>query len=245
MKKSATAALLFTVILSACVPAFAQLARQRPEPVVRSGAIQFQSIDAISDGNGVVIRWQMTEETGNVGFFVYRVGTKGLELVNDVLIPGSASKLKDLPLFGEKYETYDPLGSAKTAYVILYLTTDGQRLSSDQISAKAVPNLAFFTGRTAQSYESTVASRNGDLSTTRLRDASVAQPAEPESDLVNHLWVVAQQGAKIGIKSDGLYRVTRSELQSAGFALIPYRQTGVSFWEASSSRLLSALTIST
>ena len=219
MKKYATAALLITIVFSTCIPSFAQKRKPNSTPVVKNGVIQFQVIDAVSDGSGVVIRWQMTVETGNVGFFVYRVGTKGLELVNDVLIPGSATRIKDRPLYGEKYETYDPQGSSNTTYVIQCLTTDGRRISSDQISTKYTSNLAILTGKSKESYEAKDSSRNGDIETTRLTDKSISQSAEPESDLANHLWVVSQPGAKIGIKSDGLYRVTRAELQTAGFAV--------------------------
>ena len=220
MKKFATAALLITLLSSASLPAFAQKSASASSPAVKSGAIQFDAIDAVSDGKGVLIRWQMTVETGNIGFFVYRVGVKGLEQVNS-LIPGSATRINDRPLFGEQYETYDPQGTSNTTYVIQYVTTDGRRVSTDQISAKYVSNLASVAGRTKEALENkvTAAAKNSSFETTNIADKSVRLPSEPESDLATHLLVVGQPGAKIGVKSEGLYRVTRTELQAAGFNL--------------------------
>ena len=219
MKKFATAALLFTLVFSTFITSFAQKTRSGIKPAVRTDSVQFDAIDAVSDGHGVVIRWQMEVETNNVGFYVYRLGGKGLQKVNDILIPGSVARIKDRPLYGEKYETYDPDGTANTVYVIQYLTVDGRRVSSNQLSTKSIPNLAALTGRSKESYETAAVNRNGDISTTRLSENGTPSVSQPDSDLANHLWVVSQPGAKISVKSEGLYRVTRAELQAAGFAV--------------------------
>ena len=143
MKKIATVAMLITFVFSACIPAFAQKTKPTRSPVslVKSGSVQFDRIEAFSDGHGVLVRWQMVSETGNAGFYLYRVGAKGLELVNGVMVLGSRSRVKDQIFYGEQYQQYDPQGTSSTTYVVQSLTLDGQRISSDQVGSKFTSSL--------------------------------------------------------------------------------------------------------
>src|SRR2546423_6630098 len=96
MKKPVSVALLLTLIFSACIPSFAQKARavskQAGQPVSKVDSVLFDNIDALTEGNGVVLRWQTKSETRNVGFYAYRLSKNGRELVNPVMELGSAAK---------------------------------------------------------------------------------------------------------------------------------------------------------
>ena len=221
MKKIATAAVLFAFVLSACVPAFAQKAKStRPSvSVSKSGSVQFERVEAFSDGQGVLVRWQMVSETHNAGFYLYRVGLKGLELVNGIMVLGRHSRVKDQTFYGEQYQQYDPQGTSSTTYVVQSLTLDGQRVSSDQISSKFTSSLEAVTGKSKETFENVARSANSNIEKTSSALSNGSNESQQVADLVTHRWVVAQPGAKIGIKSEGLYRVTRAELQSAGFAV--------------------------
>ncbi len=79
MKKTGSVALLITLIFSTCIPSFAQKrivtrkAAPAPAPAAKVDSILFDSVDAVSEGGGVVLRWGTKSETRIVGFYVYRV----------------------------------------------------------------------------------------------------------------------------------------------------------------------------
>ncbi len=181
-----------------------------------AASAQFDNVEAFSDGRGVLIQWQMTSETRNAGFYVYRIEAKGLELVSDILVLGSGARVKNQTLYGEKYEQYDPQGTPSTVYVIQSLTLDGRRVTSGQVSSKSVSNLAAVSGRSTEEFQTAEQNTNSHIEKTISTSPSETEQA---ADLTTHRFVVSQPGAKIAVKSEGLYRVTRAELQAAGFNL--------------------------
>ncbi|HEX3102385.1 MAG TPA: hypothetical protein VHQ01_11360, partial [Pyrinomonadaceae bacterium] len=238
MKKIATAAISLTLLLSAWLPAFGQKTKLRVEPETSSdnarqvkpgissetrsdgvpvaASAKFGQVSAFSDGRGVLIQWQMESETRNAGFYVYRVSGKGLQLVSDIMVPGSASHSTGKTLYGEKYEKYDPLGTPGATYVVRSVIMDGRRVDSDQVSASSVSDLSAVSSRTSEAFE--IAARsNSSLIETEV--SSLAPDSGQTPNLTAHRLVVAQPGVKIAVKSEGLYRVTRAELQAAGFNL--------------------------
>lgn len=221
MKKIVTVAMLITFVFSACIPGFAQNTKPTSSPgsLVKSGSVQFDRVEAFSDGQGVLIQWQMMSETRNAGFYLYRVGAKGLELVNGIMVLGSRSRVKDQTFYGEQYQQYDPQGTSVTAYVVQSLTLDGQRVSSAQIGSKFTSSLEAVTGKSKETFENVARYANSNIEKISSPLANGSNESQQIADLATHRWVVAQPGAKINIKSEGLYRVTRPELQSAGFAV--------------------------
>src|SRR5260221_2416363 len=160
MKKTVSVALLLTLIFSTCLPSFAQKriltkkTASAPAPAPKVDSILFDTVDAVSEGNGVVLRWSTKSETRIVGFYAYRLTDKGRELVNPSMVLGSAAKVRSQTLFGEKYELYDSQGTVSTSYVIESVDLDGHRISTDRLSAKYAKTLAQYAGTAQQSYES-------------------------------------------------------------------------------------------
>lgn len=212
MKRIIAVAMFATLIITSIAPLFGQKTRTRTvTPLAAEDFARFDKVEARANQNGAVVRWQMAEEKGNAGFMIYRRGEKGLESVNDSLKVSTSRKYVSEPTFGEVYEIFDERGSVGTDYVIqAWKLGSERRVFSEAVSAKYDAAL-----------ETNFAKSNGSLSKDNLALTKQLSEAHEDSimppDLSTHRWVVSQPGAKIGVRKDGMYRVTRAELQNAGF----------------------------
>jgi hypothetical protein len=218
MKKFIAGGLLFTLFFTLSLPTLAQKRRAPIEPIIKGEVTQFERVEAATDSLGALIKWQVSGETRNAGYFVYRQGGKGLELVSDVMVPGSGARPAKDTASGGAYETFDPNGGLGTVYVIQSVSMDGNRVMSDPFTTTFN---AALEGMDSQRTASDRKSKNSNVERTSL-DLPEELKAEVQSfeqlaDLNTHRWVVSQPGAKIGVRKDGVYRVTRTELQAAGF----------------------------
>ncbi|MFM9905359.1 MAG: C25 family cysteine peptidase [Pyrinomonadaceae bacterium] len=233
MKKISSAVLLFTLLVSTFLPVFGQKSRgeRTPEkdkgriikspPVVADDFAKFSRLEAFSDGSGVLVQWQMISETDNTGFMVYRVDSGTREVVGDGLVLGSAAKLRKQTLYGEKYEIFDPLGGFNSKYVIEASGPSGRTVSSESFSSKYTYDLGVAAGQSRESIQALSENKNGVIEKTepvlsnelRKEIRASAQAA----DLTAQRAVVAQAGAKIAVKKDGLYRVRLTALPSNVF----------------------------
>lgn len=212
MKKLIAVAILATLGLTSITPIFGQKMRTKAAvPFAADDFARFENVDARANHGGAVIRWRMAEEKGNAGFMVFRRGEKGIEAVNDSLKISTTLKYSNEPTFGETYELFDEHGSVGTEYVIqAWKLGSERRIFSENVSAKFDAAL-----------EANFAKSNGSISTESLQLSKQLTETQESSllapNLSNHRWVVSQPGAKIGVRRDGFYRVTRAELQTAGF----------------------------
>jgi len=208
------------MVCTACASAFAQTRVQRL-PVGPPDFARFQSEEAFTDGNGVFMRWQMERETGNLGFLVYRITGHGLEPVGDGIVQMSSGTSPARPEYGARYEFFDPQGSLGTAYAIVSRAVDGRQIQSPTFTPRFSNDLQADTGYTHEFMIQHAEWRGGRLTNgqpalnrelTAMVNASRPAP-NPE---VQH-WTVTQPGVKIAVDREGLYRVTRAELEAAGF----------------------------
>ncbi|MFT3745462.1 MAG: C25 family cysteine peptidase [Pyrinomonadaceae bacterium] len=220
MRKTVSLALLLSLSLAAATPSFAQ----RPAPDVDAIKVlsrtAFGTMRAITEGNGVLVRWQMKVENSVAGYDVYRVGDNGLVRVSARTILGSAAR-SNSPLTAEEYEFFDVNGQAGSRYVVEGLPMGGGRFSSKEFTAIEVKSLEAEVGRSSDVYITAANSKNSEIEnrtsslTSELRD--LVSLYEQEPDPVNQRWVASQPGVKISVKKDGFYRVSAAELQSANF----------------------------
>lgn len=221
MKRTAAFLLLLTLLVSASVTSLAQGSRPGRLPSVTSDFVRFQEIRSYTEGQGVYIGWQMVQETNNIGFFIYRMTAGGAQLVNPTIVGGFATKLRVPTGYGEKYEFYDPDGVIGSTYYIESLNTDARRISTPSFQAKFTNDLERDTGHPKAYWEELSQNRNGDIQKRDMRLPKALQAVVNEAmmppDLNAQRWVANQPGAKIAVKQEGLYRVTRTELQNAGF----------------------------
>ena len=221
MKKTAVVTLL---VILACVfstTSFAQRSRAIKGSIVRDSIAQYKGIDAFSDGQGVFVRWVMKSELANVGFFVYRAGASGPELVSPGMIMSSYAGLTNRTLSDGTYEFYDVAGTLDSTYFITNQFANGNRLSTDAFRPKFTSDFLLDTGYTKAELEDHARSKNGilkrgDLSLPSGLQATVNSLIQPPNPEVQRT-VVTQQSVKIAVKKEGMYRVTRAELEAAGF----------------------------
>ena len=245
MKTTSAALLLITLTISGIFPAFGQKITQRriatkmeaqevsqqdvepttkPRPGPRKQFAQFGIVEAITDGGGAFVRWQMTEETGNMGFLVYRIGRRGQQLASENLITGSMSKLGAETMYGGNYEFFDSSGTLGSAYIIQAVGPDGNKVLSSVASSRYTSNLEAEAGMSKADMVMAASGLNGKLQNTLPLDLVTTESSKTKavvdsltatSDLTVHRAVVNSLGAKIAVKKDGFYRVRLTELQAA------------------------------
>ena len=218
MKRSGSLLSLVVIVFCVATALFAQADRGERRP---AQFVTFERIEGFTDNDGAYLRWTTSVETGNVGFLVYRVGPGGLELVSNGVIPGSVSFSALRPLYGGKYDYFDPAGRLDTAYVIVSQATDGRRISTASFSPRFTNDFLADTGYSKEFLVQRSQYQGGQFETltpalTRELTSRVNASRRAPDPIVQR-WTVAQPGVKIAVKIQGMYRVTRAELQTAGF----------------------------
>ena len=234
MKKIVTLFVIVMLCTTANVQVFSQKIRginqlpinkkpiknEMPGPVPSD--VKLESAAAVSDGNGVFIRWQTEYENKNLGFYLYRVNAKGTELVNQNFVAGGRATSSEEVVYGGIYSYFDENGSLGDSYYIESLQINGNRKIIGQVSTRQVDNLAAFAGESSQELkrkkEESAEIPDGTSSVNlpkELQEQYETNLAPP--DIVTQRWVASQPGVKIGVKQQGIYRVTRAALESAGF----------------------------
>lgn len=220
MKKAVSTLLCAILVFSACIPSFAQKSRSLQTLMPKAESIEFARTEAFTEGQGTLVRWEMKGEKDNVGFYVYRVSAKGTRLLNQSLILGADARAGG-PAADTGYSFYDPQGSMGVTYMIEAAAVDGRRISSATFSTQYTVDLKSSGGRTRESLENAERTKSSNIQKNDLalpEDlATTVQAGQQLADPVTHAWVVAQPGAKISVRKEGMYRITRAQLQAAGF----------------------------
>ncbi len=182
-------------------------------------SVKFAAVEAVSDGAGVFLKWQTESETKNSGFLVYRVSGDERKLVSTSLIAGGFLQNGQEKTVGGDYSFFDAEGDLNSIYVIESIGADGRKSLTDQITpiySNDVPE-----GKAAKSAAADDNQPNSLIESEELiypKDlGAFSKTAQEVNSLDTHRFVVGQPGVKIGVKKEGLYRVTRAELQAAGF----------------------------
>lgn len=179
---------------------------------------------AIGDGkNGVVIQWEIEPLTSSLGYNVYRLEKGRAVLVNPQILFGtSLVNAEKAKYFRDNlYSIYDSQGSLKSRYVIeeIDLSSNTQKTAVQTEYVESV--LPLIENQTIAFDELSKDSENGEF--------AKEYPVAPEDKLFAALnanlaqnedtqkWVAAQPGAKIAVKAEGLYRVSRAQLAATNF----------------------------
>lgn len=227
MRKAVSGVLVCLLASTAVLPLYAQKRgiqlRQPPfakSPLVKQSGTRFDTAVALTDGNGVLVRWQMQQELNNVGFYVYRINNGERTLLKDTVIPGAALHTRNTPVYGEHYAVFDPAGSGKSRYSIEAIQIDGRSVSSQIPEVTYVPDL-----REAAGDDASLVTRK-IVANALVEDFQPAVTADLATEIKTHTlapdintqrWVASQPGAKIGVNKEGFYRVTKAQLQAIGF----------------------------
>lgn len=215
--------LVCSFLSAAAIPLSAQRSlRGQASPFAETEKnIRFGPVEALSQGRGVFVRWQMTSETDNVGFNIYRINSRGRQLANEYMVLGSKARYGADTVNGEEYSYFDTSGRLGDVYVVESLNSVGGKLLSDKVSAAYASDMAKASGRSDEDLSSMGERRKtqyaaNDL-TLPLDLAFEIQSSAAAPDPAAQKLIAAKPGVKLAIKTDGFYRISRLQLQTAGF----------------------------
>lgn len=225
MKRIITLSLVAAILCAGAAPITAQRTRDTKTSKIKAtdAANRFGPIRAYSDGNGVLVEWEMAVETDNAGFHVHRLNGAGSEIASAELILGSALTHGAKRVNGEKYSFFDPNGTAGSAYYVQNVAMDGTSGSSAAVSVEAVGDLqsvgsassSELNRQTTETKQNSRVTAEGPRLPKLLADEVIRNRVAADS--TTHDWVVSQPGVRIGVRREGFHRVTKAELQNAGF----------------------------
>jgi hypothetical protein len=185
--------------------------------------VQIEKFDSLSDGNGVYVRWNTAYEINTLGFNVYRENEKGRTLVNPSIIQGSALIIGDKREItgGNNYAWFDTDGTLSDTYYIESINTVGETKPFGPVYSQQVADISKVAGIDLNVIENKAINTNSTsetfspalpkdlVSSKNVKNISTAQTTQ--------FWVASQPGIKIGVKKEGVYRILRADLQTAGF----------------------------
>ena len=189
-------------------------------------AVELARAAAYSEGDGVWLKWQAATEINNLGFNVYRVENGSATLVNRYLISGAfITTLNGADSNGREYNLFDPAGNLNAVYYIESVGVGGRRQIFDNFSVTYTDNLTAIAGNSAEFMRRAAAEAGYDVQrkglvlpkTLQNEISNTAANAPDAPSPTAQQTIAAQPGVKIAVKQEGFYRVTRAELQAAGF----------------------------
>ncbi|MGD9589473.1 MAG: C25 family cysteine peptidase [Pyrinomonadaceae bacterium] len=197
--------------------------RTSKSPILADTPNRFGAVRVFTDGNGAFVEWEMDAETDNAGFTVHRIDGAGAEVATSSMILGSSASYGKKRVTGERYSFFDENGGPGAVYYVQFFAMDGKTGFSGSTAASYVADLSMAGVRSSDTLREEVAEskRKGIVDHERLElpkplFREVANNT-PDADANAHAWVVTQPGVRIGVRSEGFYRVTKAELQAAGF----------------------------
>ncbi|HUF04124.1 MAG TPA: C25 family cysteine peptidase [Aridibacter sp.] len=227
MNRPILIALILILVSAAAVPA--QRNTRLSESKNSAGDVLFGRVEALSDGNGVLVRWNTTFEKDVLGFEVLRSSGGVWKKAGTGFVPGSFLRSKPRTEQGLQYTLFDPEGGFGSPYIIRASTVSGESVTTGVIYPAFEDDLFSQTGRTsaemkeaALSAEPVTVKRSPAFEYAGFSGLGNLPPNLPQQH-----WVAARPGVKIGVKENGLYRVMRTELENAGFDV----NTDESLWQ--------------
>ncbi|MGI9055083.1 MAG: C25 family cysteine peptidase, partial [Pyrinomonadaceae bacterium] len=171
---------------------------------------------AFSDGNGVLLKWQTGAESDVVGFNIYRINGNEKIRINEHLIVSALIRKGEISKFGNDYNFFDEKGNFQNSYIIETVYFNGKNNLLNAISPRFTSDLRNVFSLSSESLQQSKAVSQPVIETSKF-----ALPGKSNNqitkDPVGQKWVAAQPGVKIAISKQGFYRVSRAELQAAGF----------------------------
>lgn len=225
MNRTAPATILVVFAMLMNITVFGQKSRSaNPNITIKEAVgnpVEFKNIQAYSDGRGAWLKWTMAIETKNFGFYIYKVNGGQKQLVTDSLIPGSAARIGNAEVRDTEYSYYDIGGGIDSVYIIESQDMNSRIYPSNPVSTTYVNDLKPLAGYSSDFLAAQRMQAAGSGATDLPGSPSDTQPKITAKQMKQALGVqralVAQDGVKIAIRKAGMYRVSRAQLQGAGF----------------------------
>jgi hypothetical protein len=223
MRKTVSLGLMLAMVSAISTPLFAQPESVRTSRLTSDRNSGFASLRAVTDGNGVLIRWETFARGDAAGFNVYRVDGDTVVKVNPSIILGFPPGPGVAVRVGASRQYFDVEGREGSRYIVEALGWDGSRLRSQSSNASPVKDLEAEIGVSSAALRNAALTREGGIEsrsqnlTEALSDLVSAYTQNPNP--LTQRYVASKSGVKIAVKSDGFYRVTAAELAAANFQL--------------------------
>ncbi len=175
-------------------------------------------------GGGVMLEWRTREEIRNLGFHLYRNDATGKHQITPSLIAGSALFVRGAqPQHAAKsYKWIDPQGTAQSSYTLEDVDLNGTHnphgpvtpeLSAAASSGSATPTpQAVLMTQFNAAYNTAAHAHSRMVPPANSIPGTPATTAEISSGTLNGLAAV-----KIGVRAEGWYSISGSQLAAAGF----------------------------
>jgi hypothetical protein len=182
--------------------------------------VVYGTAGGFTDGGGVLLRWQTTSETKNLGFYIYRAAGKNKVLVREGIIAGGYLS-GDENAYGRTYSYFDPNGGTDTVYYLEGVSLDGRRQISNPIFPQYIRDLKSVGDSSSEALR-----QARETSQSEIINSNLVMPKELEAtvtanrlpaNLAMQRIVAGMAGVKLGVRKEGVFRVTKTELQNAGF----------------------------
>ncbi|HQX54722.1 MAG TPA: C25 family cysteine peptidase [Pyrinomonadaceae bacterium] len=178
-------------------------------------------VQVFTDEQNTVIQWKDDSSDPAVGFDVYRLSASGFERITTASILGSmpGSRAEVEPVIERSFSIRG--GAPGEVFVVEGFDQTGTRRQSEPSASQFTGDLASISGSDSLTDQSQTGQKVRVLERSaldlprELKNETMKSVQMPDS--VNQLAVAAQGGAKIGIKVNGFYRVTKAELAAAQF----------------------------
>ncbi|CAN5216590.1 hypothetical protein BH20ACI2_BH20ACI2_05340 [soil metagenome] len=223
MKNVLSAALLATFVIAPISATFGQRSGSFEKRFTREWTerAQFGLVSAVGDRRGVLVRWETVAEPDTIGFYVYRIENGVSTLVSDTMTLGTTMRPGSDARSGDRYQIYDPYGKGGSSYLIESYSLDGGRSYSKQIDTRSVRDVEEFTGVSIGELREASLSKSHDVESSALiltdELENTVESSLQAADPATHAWVVAQPGASISVRREGMHRVSRAALEAASF----------------------------
>ena len=183
--------------------------------------VEFGQTQAFSDGNGVLLKWETKSEIKNVGFNIYKIVDGQKILVNEFLVGGGYAQNGQEEFLNGNYSFFDVQGNFNQTYFIESYGISGKRVKSEFIFPESISDPQSAEGRQLEGLRQNFHNKNNvvtreEITLTKQLIKDIGKNTI-EADQNIQRTVAAQPGVKIGVKKEGFYRVSRAELQAAGF----------------------------
>ncbi|CAN5745164.1 hypothetical protein BH20ACI4_BH20ACI4_09600 [soil metagenome] len=190
-------------------------------PQTKTVEAEIHSVEAFSDGNGVLLKWQTVNETNLIGFNIYRLnGNESVRVNKDLIL---SSQIRNGQSFGNAgaYSFFDENGGFQGSYTIESIFSGGQRNLSKQIFPRYTYDLINVSALSSEAHRQSKLSAQPIIQSTTTEISGNSETADGTDGLFadpdKQKWVASRPGVKIAVKKEGFYRVSRTELEAAGF----------------------------
>ena len=179
------------------------------------------NLEAFSDGNGVLLKWQTGAEADVIGFNIYRTNGNEKIRINEHLILSALLRKGEAAKFGNDYNFFDEKGVFQDSYLIETLYFNGKKNLLNPISPRFTSDLRNVFSSSSESLRQSKLSSQPIIEISKTVLPGKSNNRQTNDQLLGNFdtqkWVAAQPGVKFTISKEGFYRITRAELQSAGF----------------------------